>query len=170
MHVQFYDKEDGSLVCEVPVFGAGESATDNSLVAVGEASVVVENNYGNNHPLSPALGRGFPGGFARVDAVGTGSDRTCEIAWTSDEIGPSTVPKVSLATGLVYSYTVRPNRWGVQAWYVTAMEAATGETAFSVRVGTGTMFNDHGAPVTLSPDGSLYVPTLAGMVRLRDGQ
>jgi hypothetical protein len=169
MNVQFYDAEDGTLVCEAPVFGDDESSTDNSLVAVGEASVVVENNFGNDHPLSAALGRGFPGGFARVDAVGTGTDRTCEIAWTNDEIGPSTVPKVSLATGLVYSYTVRPNHWGVQAWYVTAMEAATGRRAFSVRVGTGTMFNNHGAPVTLAPDGSLYVPTLTGMVRLRDG-
>ena len=171
MNVQFYDSSDGALVCEAPVFGAGESSTDNSLAMVGEASVVVENNFGNNHPLSAALGRDFPGGFARVDAVpsGTGTDRECQVAWTSDEIGPSTVPKVSLATGLVYTYTVKPNRWGVQAWYVTALDAETGETAFSVRTGTGTMFNNHGAPVTLSPDGSLYVPTLTGVVRVRDG-
>ncbi|WP_332644317.1 hypothetical protein [Aeromicrobium sp.] len=168
MHVQFYDAEDGSLVCEVSVFGKGESSTDNSLVAVGEASVVVENNYGNNHPLSAALGRDFPGGFARVDAVGSGVDRECKVAWVNDEIGPSTVPKVSLANGLVYSYTVEPNRWGVAAWYVTAMSAATGKTEYSVRTGTGTMFNNHGAPITLSPDGSLYVPTLTGMVRVRD--
>ena len=46
MHVQFYDATDGSLVCEAAVFGKGESASDNSLVAVGDASVVVENNYG----------------------------------------------------------------------------------------------------------------------------
>ena len=46
MHVQFYDVTDGSLVCEAAVFGKDESASDNSLVAVGDASVVVENNYG----------------------------------------------------------------------------------------------------------------------------
>ncbi len=169
MNVQFYDAADGALVCEAPVFEEGESSSDNSLTMVGEAGVVVENNFGNDSPLSAALGRGFPGGFARVDAVDTGTDRDCQVAWTSDEIGPSTVPKVSLANGLVYTYTVKPNRWGVQAWYVTAIDAETGETAFSVRTGTGTMFNNHGAPVTLSPDGSLYVPTLAGMVRVRDG-
>lgn len=168
MNVQFYDALDGSLVCEAPVFGSRESSTDNSLVAVGEASVVVENNFGNNHPLSAALGRNFPGGFARVDAVRDGDGHECQVAWTNDEIGPSTVPKVSLANGLVYSYTVKPNRWGVTAWYVTAMSAETGETEFSVRTGIGTMFNNHGAPVTLSPDGSLYVPTLTGMVRVRD--
>ena len=46
MNVQFYDTTDGELVCEAPVFEDDESASDNSLVAVGEAGVVVENNYG----------------------------------------------------------------------------------------------------------------------------
>jgi hypothetical protein len=168
MNVQFYEADTGELVCEAPVFEDGESSSDNSLAMVGEASVVVENNFGNDSPLSAALGRDFPGGFSRVDVVGSGDDRECRVAWTSDEIGPSTVPKTSLPNGLVYTYTVRPNRWGVAAWYVTAISAASGDTAFSVRTGTGTMFNNHGAPVTLAPDGSLYVPTLTGMVRVRD--
>jgi hypothetical protein len=171
MHVQFYDAGSGSLVCEAPVFSAAESATDNSLVAVGEASVVVENNYGYDSPLTTTLGRATPGGLARVDAVpagGTGG-RECQVAWTSEEIAPTSVAKVSLANGLVYAYTTRSSHWGVQAWYVTAIDAATGETAFSVRTGTGSMFNNHYSAVTLAPDGSLYVATLAGMVRLRDG-
>ncbi|GAB3247081.1 hypothetical protein [Nocardioides dilutus] len=171
MHVQFYDARSGSLVCEAPVFSAAESATDNSLVAVGEASVVVENNYGYDSPLTTTLGRATPGGLARVDAVpadGTGG-RECQVAWTSEEIAPTSVAKASLVNGLVYAYTTRSSRWGVQAWYVTAIDAATGNTAFSVRTGTGSMFNNHYSAVTLAPDGSLYVATLAGMVRLRDG-
>jgi outer membrane protein assembly factor BamB len=79
------------------------------------------------------------------------------------------VAKVSLANGLVYAYTTRSSRWRVQAWYVTALDAETGETVFSVRTGTGSMFNNHYSAVTLAPDGSLYVATLAGMVRVRDG-
>ena len=38
-----------------------------------------------------------------------------------------------------------------------------------MRTGTGSMFNNHYSAVTLAPDGSLYVATLAGMVRVRDG-
>ena len=87
MHVQFYDTADGGLVCEAPVFEDGESASDNSLVIVGEAGVVVENNYGYTAPWSTILGRATPGGFARVDAVGTGTDRECTVTWTSDQIG-----------------------------------------------------------------------------------
>ena len=164
MHVQFYDADDGGMVCQSAVFGTDESASDNSLVAVGEASVVVENNYGYAGPWSTALGRAPTGGLARVDA-GQGD---CSVAWTTDEIAPTSVAKVSLATGLVYAVTTRPSRWGVSAWYLTAIDARTGRTAFSVRTGTGTMYNNHYSAVTLGPDGSAYVPTLAGMVRVTD--
>lgn len=172
MHVQFYDAGSGDLVCEAPVFSAAASATDNSLVAVGEAAVVVENNYGYDSPLTTTLGRAVAGGLARVEAVpaaGGGAGRECRVTWTSEEIAPTSVAKVSLANGLVYAYTTRSSRWGVQAWYVTAIDAATGDTVFSARTGTGSMFNNHYSAVTLAPDGSLYVATLAGMVRLRDG-
>ena len=166
MHVQFYDALDGRLVCEAAVFGEGESASDNSLVAVGDASVVVENNYGYEAPWTTMAGRATPGGLARVDAdPDTGE---CSVGWRSDEVAPTSVAKVSLATGLVYAYTTRESWWGVSAWYLTAIDARTGETAFSVRTGTGTLFNNHYSAVTLGPDGSAYVPTLGGMVRVRD--
>ena len=90
------------------------------------------------------------------------------MGWRSDEVAPTSVAKVSLATGLVYAYTTRQSWWGVSAWYLTAIDARTGETAFSVRTGTGTLFNNHYSAVTLGPDGSAYVATLGGMVRVRD--
>jgi hypothetical protein len=166
MQVQFYDTVDGSLVCEVAVFGEGESASDNSLVAVGDASVVVENNYGYDAPWTTMAGRATPGGLARVDADPVTGE--CSVGWTSDEVAPTSVAKVSLATGLVYAYTTRPSWWGVSAWYLTAIDARTGETAFSVRTGTGSLFNNHYSAVTLGPDGSAYVATLGGMVRVKD--
>ena len=165
MHVQFYDALDGSLVCQAAVFGKDESASDNSLVAVGDASVVVENNYGYEAPWTTMAGRATPGGLARVDAdPDTGE---CSVGWRSDEVAPTSVAKVSLATGLVYAYTTRASWWGVSAWYLTAIDARTGETAFSVRTGTGTLFNNHYSAVTLAADGSAYVPTLGGMVRVK---
>lgn len=166
MHVQFYDTTDGRLVCEAAVFDKGESASDNSLVAVGDSSVVVENNYGYKAPWTTLLGRATPGGLARVDADPLSG--RCTVGWRSDEVAPTSVAKVSLATGLVYAYTTKPSWWGVTAWYLTAIDARTGRTAFSVRTGTGTLFNNHYSAVTLGPDGSAYVATLAGMVRVRD--
>jgi len=163
MHVQFYAVDDGRLVCQAAVFRAGASASDNSLVSLGDA-VVVENNYGYSSPLSTLLGRSTTGGLARVDVT----DGRCTVAWTSDEIAPTSVAKVSLATGLVYAYTKRRSAWGAAAWYLTAIDARTGTTVWSVRTGLGMAFNNHYSAITLAPDGSAYVATLAGMVRVRD--
>lgn len=163
MNVQFYETDDGSLVCQRAVFEDGASATENSLVSVGDG-VVVENNFGYDGPLRTMFGRVTEGGFARVDVAGG----KCELVWTSDEVAPTSVAKVSLETGLVYAYTKRKSWLGVNAWYFTAISARTGRTEFSVRTGVGTLFNNHYSAVTLAPDGSAYVATLAGMVRVRD--
>lgn len=92
----------------------------------------------------------------------------CSAAWTSDEVAPTSVPKVSLANGLLYVWTTRPSSWLVNAWYLTAIDVRTGDTAFSVRTGTGLLSNNHYAAVTLAPAGSAYVATLAGLVHVRD--
>ena len=164
MHVAFYDAATGRLVCQAPVFAPGRSATENSLVSVGDG-VIAENNYGYAGPASTLLGRATTPGLARVDLSGG----RCSVAWTSAEIAPTSVPKASLANGLVYAYTKKPTLWGVSAWYLTAIDVRTGRTAFSVRTGLGTLMNNHYAAITLAPDGSAYVATLAGMVRVRDG-
>ena len=164
MRVVVHRTRDGSPVCSVPVFDAGASATDNSLVAVGRG-VVVENNYGYSSPLSTTFGQVTEPGFARVDV----RDGECAVTWTSQETAPSSVAKLSLANGLLYAYTLRGGWWGVSAWYLTAIDVDTGERAFSVRTGQGLLFNNHYAAVTLAPDGSAYVGTLGGLVRVRDG-
>jgi len=163
MNAVFYDATNGQEVCRAPVFGPRSGATENSLVSVGDG-VIVENNYGYAGPQSTLLGQATEPGIARVDLDGN----ECSVAWTSDEVAPTSVPKVSLATGLLYAYTKRPTLWGVSAWYLTAVDVRTGRTAFSVRTGLGTLMNNHYSAVTLAPDGSAYVATLAGMVRVRD--
>ena len=163
MHVAFYDTTTGGLVCRAAVFARGHSATENSLVSVGDG-VVVENNEGYSGPASTLLGRATSPGLARVDLDG---DR-CGVVWTSDEVAPTSVPKVSLANGLVYAYTKRPTWWGVAAWYLTALDVHTGRTTFAVRTGLGVLMNNHYAAITLAPDGTAYVATLAGLVRVRD--
>ena len=57
MNVVFLRRDSGQEVCAAPVFADDASATDNSLVAVGPAGVVVENNHGYSSPLSTVLGR-----------------------------------------------------------------------------------------------------------------
>jgi hypothetical protein len=152
----------GQPVCGAPVFAEGASATENSLVAVGN-SLLVENNYGYSNPTSTLLGATTQPGVAKVDVV----DGRCSVAWTSQEIAPTSVPKASLATGLLYVYT-KPAALLVDAWYFTAIDIRTGRTVFSKLAGTGPEYNNHYAAIYLGPDGSGYIATLSGMVRIHD--
>ena len=75
----------------------------------------------------------------------------CRTVWKSQEISPSTVPKLSLATGLIYAYTKPPGL--PDRWYVTAVDFRTGKTVWSRLIGTGLLFNVHYAGLTISPHG-----------------
>ncbi|HJR46025.1 MAG TPA: hypothetical protein VJ927_10520 [Actinomycetota bacterium] len=166
MNVLVYERNGdsaGSLVCKEPVFAPDESNTDQSLIAVGN-SIITENNYGYGGPTSTMEGATTTPGLTRID-FGPGG---CRTVWESDEIAPSVVPKVSIANGLVYTYTKPPNDEGVDAWYLTAIDFRTGKTVFKKLAGTGLGYNNNYAPVTIGPDGSAYVGVLGGLVRLSD--
>jgi len=152
------------LVCTQPVFDAGASATDNSLIGIGR-SMVVENNYGYSGPTATIQGASTSPGLERVDITDTG----CKTVWHSPERAPSVVAKASLANGLVYTYTKEPDASGTDAWYFTAIDFRKGNTVFKRLAGTGLGFNNHYAPVSIGPDGTAYVGSLGGLVLLRDG-
>lgn len=161
MNVVVLDRDDGKVLCTVPVLARGHSATENSLIGVGDW-VYVENNEGYAGPWSTMLGRTTSPGIAKVDT------RACRVEWTAPISAPTSVPKASLASGLIYVYEKRANRWGVNAWYLTALDLRTGQRAFRVRTGIGTLANNHYAAVTLGPDGAAYIATLSGLIRVAD--
>jgi hypothetical protein len=168
-------KKKARLVCSAPVFGKGAGATDNSLIGTNR-SLVVENNYGYVISATDLGGAESVGGFARIDVVkkkgkkrrhGKRRRRTrfrCRTVWRSDERAPSVVPKLSLANGLVYTYTRPPRSDGIDAWYLTALDFRSGRTVYRRLAGTSFGFNNNYAPVTLGPDGTAYVGVLGGVV------
>ena len=149
-----------------PVFQAGASATDNSLIGTAR-SVVVENNFGYAGVGATSGGSTTPG-LARVDLAPGG--KGCRLAWVSRERAPSVVPKLSLQNGLVYTYTKEPDKRTPpdDPWYLTALDFRTGRTVFKRLAGVGLGFNNNYAPVTIGPDGTAYVGVLGGLVALRD--
>lgn len=171
-------------VCSQPVFPRGRGATDNSLIAFGDA-LVVENNYGytgpEQVPPSTSPNRNTPTtvpGVARID-VDYAHGR-CHVAWRNTRVRvPSSVSKASTATGLVYVYehpsarqvrytSGEPATGPEDPWYLTALDARTGRRVWSVLTGTGLGYNNNYAPITLGPDGTAYVGTLGGLVSVRD--
>jgi hypothetical protein len=167
-NIVVYDRRRGvtkRLHCQVPVLADGASATENSLVAAGK-SLIIENNYGYSGFQATLLGRSTTPGMARVLIEPDG----CRVAWTNnDVIAPTSVPKASLGNGLVYAYTKPVRSDLIDAWYLTAIDIRTGKVAWSRLTGTGIQWNNHYASIYLGPDGTLYVATVAGLIRLADG-
>jgi hypothetical protein len=168
-------KAKARRVCRAAVFSKGASATDNSLIGTNR-SLIAENNYGYKIVPPNLSGTISAPGLTRIDVVrktvkkGGKRRKTakfrCRRVWTSDERAPSVVPKLSLANGLVYTYTHPPRSDGVDAWYLTALNFRNGSTVYRRLAGTGFGFNNNYAPVTLGPDGTAYVGVLGGVVEL----
>jgi hypothetical protein len=170
MHVLVYRRAKqvtGSrLICAQPVFKPGNSSTENSLVAT-DRSIVVENNFGYKSEIDTEHGRTTKPGLARIDVDPTG----CRIVWTNEQESiPTLVTKLSLANGLIYTYTKPKGPANTNAWYFTAIDFETGLTVFKQLAGTGILFNNHYAALYLGPNGTAYVGVLGGIVAMRDTQ
>ncbi|MEP1470089.1 MAG: hypothetical protein ABJK25_03885 [Halieaceae bacterium] len=153
-----------ALYCKQPVFESGKGTSENSLVALADG-FVVENNFGYQGPYKqitaePGLAR------LRIDR----QTQRCELVWENNDISaPSSVPKASLASGLIYVITRdKSNPEDMHAWYFTAISAHTGELAYKVLMGVGEKFNNHYGSISITPNGSAYVGTMGGVVRVWD--
>ncbi|GAB4589458.1 NHL repeat-containing protein [Nocardia sp. IFM 10818] len=152
-------------VCSVPVFSKGASSTENSLIGAGN-SLIVENNYGYTGPEATMGGGTTTPGFARVDIEPGGAG--CRLVWTSTTVAaPSVVPKLSLATGLIYTYAKGAEI--TDPWYWTALDFHTGNLVWQRHSGSGPLFNNNYAGLALGPDGAAYLGTLGGLITVRDG-
>jgi outer membrane protein assembly factor BamB len=163
MHLLVFDISGPEPVehCAVPVFPDGQSATENSLIALGE-SVFVESNYGYT-VTAVAGGRTTVPGLARVDVDGDG----CVLAWETDAIAiPSLVSKGVAADNAILTYTKDASLLGTDAWWFTAVDAASGDLLWRRLAGIGSMLNNHYAAGYVGPEGSVYIGTISGVVAL----
>jgi hypothetical protein len=157
----------GRKVCEIPVFEPRESATENTLIGVG-SSLIVENNYGYDLFTNMMFGRAGAGGVTRIDVNQDGSG--CTRVWHNPISSQTTVPKLSREHGLVYVYSKDPSiGWGVDAYYLAALDFHTGEPVYEVLTGTGVSYDNNWAPITLGVDACAYVGVVRGLVSVCDG-
>jgi outer membrane protein assembly factor BamB len=156
------------LVCKQPLFDKGRSVSENSIIAYGR-SLIIENNYlySSGLPTDPDP-RSHPG-VTRVDI--DPDDSGCHVVWESREASQTTVPKLSLGNGLIYLYTrLEGTAKDVVAWYLTAIDYRTGKTVYKILTGTGLLWNNNYAPITIGPNGTAYVGCYNGIMAIRDGK
>lgn len=170
ININVYRRADGEQICQFPMFEEGASATENSPIGYGN-DVVLENNAGYPGPFGdPQL---TTAGLSRVHVREDYSG--CDLVWNTTEFRAQTTPRLSTATGLIYTYSVKPGQplFGfipTNGWYFGALDWETGERAYEVWVGNGTNWNNVLDPVTLGPDGTAYVGTKNGLMAIRDGE
>ncbi len=167
-------------LCRQPIFPAGQGSDENSLIAV-PGGLVAENNYGYVGPKPPGVSTRTadttPGLVkVAVDYAKGG----CHIEWRNTNARiPTVVSKLSRKTGLIYGYThpsasevptsgPLPAALAPDAWFFTAFSARTGKQVWTKYTGSGLGYNNNYAPVSLGPDGTAYVGTLGGLLRIAD--
>jgi len=172
MHVLVYLRakhvKGKRLASSVPVFKAGASCTENSLVCT-DRSIIVENNYGyRSWSQDTTEGRTTTPGITRIDLDKKGRGH---VVWTNDSVSiPSVISKMSLANGLIYTYTKPAGPGTTDPWYFTALDFRTGKTVWKQLSGTGYLYDNFYAGTFLGPDGTLYVGVLGGISAMRDAE
>jgi|GEM_PF-1789901 len=146
-------------MCDVPLFRIKASDVHSHLAATSR-SVFVANSFGNDGADT------FDGigttqqGLARVDL--DMPTRTCRTIWNGITTIPESSPKLSLATGLYYAYAKKGT-----GWYVSAFNFQSGNEEISIRVGNTAAYNNLGAPLIISENGSLYQGIEIGLAAIR---
>jgi hypothetical protein len=153
------------LICRVPLFEAGASAAEISMVAWGR-SIILQNTFGYLNALQQKEWQSVVGGLTRIDI--REDESGCDTVWTSPERAPSVVSKLSAGNGLLYTYTFEPQDNGENAWYLTALDARTGKTVFKILTGAGSKYDNNWGVITIGPDGTAYVSTLKGLLAIWD--
>jgi len=170
MHVLVYLRakhvKGKRLTSSVPVFKAGASCTESSLVRT-DKSVIVESNYGyRSSSQDTTEGRTTTPGITRVDLDKKGRGH---VVWTNDSVSiPSPIGKMSLANGLIHTYTKPAGPGTTDPWYFTALDFRTGQTAWKQLSGTGQLHDNFYAGAFLGPNGTLFVGVQGGISMMRD--
>ena len=159
------ERDGPRLICRVPLFTENASATDNSPIGWGR-SIVIENNHGYQNAFQQRDWNAVTGGITRVDV--REDESGCDPVWHSAERAPSVVQKLSTATGLAYYYTYETLPDGDNAWYVMALDFHTGRTVYKALAGVGSAFDNNWSPLSLGPDGTMYVGVFGGLVAFWD--
>ncbi|MGD8862513.1 MAG: hypothetical protein PVI30_21055 [Myxococcales bacterium] len=158
--------DDPRVVCQVPLFDAGESANENT-VAVHGRSMLIQNWYGAPESILGGSHRNLVPGLMRVDLREDGSG--CDVVWHNRDLATPATVKLSATTGLIYSTQLDQSVQDVDAWYAIAIDFETGETKFRVRLGVGPEANIQLSPTYVGPDGALYQPVRSGLIKWQDG-
>ena len=162
----------GAIIGKQPLFKAGASAAEDSMIGVGN-TLVAANTYGYPYPKEPA---GAPPaqpssammgpGVERWDVTGAGLVKV----WSREDVYSSAVPRYSSADGLIYTCERPP--WPLSngpVIYAMAIDIETGETVYRQKLpGLITVFGVDTLQMvgTIDRNGTWWQGTIGGVYRI----
>lgn len=155
---------ENRLVCKVPLFREGASATDNSMIGWGR-SIVVENNAGYSNQVTQSDWNAIAGGVSRIDI--RADESGCDTVWTSPLVSPSVVPKLASESGIAWFTTFADTGRGEQDWALVGLDFVTGREVARIPTGRGTSWNNNWGAIAIARDGTLYQAGNGGLIQVR---
>ena len=162
MHMNVYHRDNGRLICSVPVFSTDNTGCENSLIGYGN-DVIIEDNGG--FELFFGDPQNTNKGLIKIHILDDLSG--AEVVWENYDLKASTTPTLSTANGMIYSYCVKEGSNGSDAWFLSMVDWETGKTVYEYWVGSGRNFADMLQPVVIN-SGAFYIGTQTGILVVRD--
>jgi hypothetical protein len=151
------------LVCEIPLFSPGASASEDAPIGIGN-SLVLSNTYGYDYTdyMGHAV-KQLPGGMTRIDVRADGSG--CDTVW-KNTVRSVAVPRLSIRDGNVYTVERNVTDSTPQYFFVT-VDFRTGHTLSERPIGHTYSLDAFQLPGVIGPHGVLYQPTMSGIIQVR---
>lgn len=168
INANFYRISDGHLQYSVSVpFSPYHGANECSVVGLSDSQIIVVNTYGySSFDQVHANGdRPTPG----VCLINISEDyrNNDYIQWVSYECPSTSLPLVDKDLQRLYLYTMDlEDSKKIPTFSVTIIDTNTGKTLRKIKTGSGIGYDNHWSPLHLGPDGSAYIGTLNGIVKI----
>ena len=129
--------------------------------------MIVENNYGYQDPTDVGERQADRARASRASTSTATARAATSSGRNTTERAPTVVPKLSLANGLIYTYTKDPGIVGSRGTGRRSTSAPDASSTSSSPA-TGVGYNNNYAGIQLSRKGVEYLGTLGGLIALRD--
>lgn len=171
LNVVVCDRQDGSVIREVPFFGKMRSADEASLIGVGD-TFVVENNFGHfvEWPFSQ-LTANAPG--MSLMRVGKGdSKRSKGAVWNMNTTHFYAMNMLCRKSGIIFAHTcdwtddISATKGGM--YYISAIDSFNGRVIWRIPLGRGVNYCHEYGGIYFNRNGDLYIGTDQYLVAIKN--
>jgi len=171
MNVVVVNRDNGSLVAEIPVFPKMRSAGEASIIGVGN-HFVMENNFGHRFQIPVPQYIGNEPGFAMIQLNSKDKINPMEIIWEDTKRSMFAMSMLARESGIIFAHT---GSWSddissVEGGFysVSAFDAWDGRVIWDIPLGRGPQWCHEYGGIYFDRNNNLYIGTFDYLVSIQD--